>query len=202
MDLFGVSDSFVEAYVRHTQRNTTKVISGKNPQWDQVFIMPVHSPTHQHLKFALWDYDAISPNDEIGRCELAISDLPEESSQDLWLDVINEGEEEQKAAKTGEDGIQYRKRDRAVRALAKPVTGHSVRKTALHVRVHWRRWTDEETQFIKYAAKTGMRKALASSRGRSLDPDLKKMLMSGTVNVTMQQCTGIDVHGLLRKPQL
>ena len=202
MDLFGGSDTFVESYVRHTQRNTTKILTGKNPKWDQVFVMPVHSPTHQRLKIALWDYDPISPNDEIGRCELSIKDLPESSAQDMWLDVINEGEEQQQAAKHGEDGIQYRKRDRAVRALAKPVAGHSTKKTELHVKVHWRRWTDEETEFIKRAAKSGMRRALETPQGRSLDPDMKNMLMSGTLNVTMQQCSGLDVRGLLRKPQL
>lgn len=39
----------------------------------------------------LMDYDDFNPDDEIGRCELALKDLGEET-QDLWLDVDMQAE--------------------------------------------------------------------------------------------------------------
>lgn len=203
MDMFGHADTLVEAYVRHTQRNTTKVVSGKDPKWEnEVFTMPVHSVQHQKLKFALWDYDALSPNDEIGRCEIAIKEIPEGQAQDLWLDVTNESEEEQHAAKNGERGIQYSRGERALRALAKPVAGHTTKKTKLHVRVHWRTWNDEETKFIAHATKHGVRKTVLSQHGPGLDSAFKEMLLGGAVHVTVQQCKGLDVHGWLQRPSV
>ena len=204
MDIFGSSDVFVESYVRHSQRNKTSVVTGKHPTWEnEVHTMPVHSIQHQKLKFALWDYDTVSPNDEIGRCEIAIKDIPEGHAQDLWLDVVSDSEQEQQAAKNGERGIQYSRGERALRAMAKPVAGHSVKKTQLHVRVHWRTWSEEETEFIKNALKHGIRKYVLSQRGgQGLDPGFKDMLLSGAVNVTVQQCKGLDVHGLLQRPSV
>jgi hypothetical protein len=202
MDFFGAgADTFVECYVRHTQRNKTSVISGTHPIWkNEAFVMPLHSKQHQKLRFALFDYDAISPNDEIGRCEIAILDLPEEQTQDLWLDIYNESEEEQHAAKNGQRGIQYSRGERALRALAKPFAGHSTKKTQLHVQVHWRTWTDLETQFIKYAMKHGIRKSVLNQQG--LDPGLREMLLSGAVHVAVQQCRGLNIHGFLQRPSV
>jgi hypothetical protein len=203
MDMFGHADTFVEVYLRHTQRDTTKIVSGKHPTWeDEVFVMPVHSKQHQKLKFALWDYDPLSPNDEIGRCEIAIKDIPEGQTQDLWLDVHNEGEEEQQAAKSGERGIQYSKGQRAVQALAKPVTSQPSKGTQVHVRLHWRTWTEEETEFIKHAIRNGVRKTVMGQHAQSLRPGLKEMLLSGAVHVTMQQCKGLNVHGLFFRPSV
>lgn len=203
MDMFGSSDTFVETYVRHTQRNKTKVVTGKNPEWEhEVFVMPVHSKQHQKLKFALWDYDNLSPNDEIGRCEIAIKDIPEGKTKDLWLDVISESEEEQQAAKTGERGLQFSKGERALRALAKPVAGHTTKNTQLHVSVQWRTWNDEETEFVAEATKHGVRKTVFSDHGRALDPGFKEMLLSGAVHVTAQQCKKLDVSGWLQRPSV
>jgi C2 domain len=203
MDMFGHADTFVECYVRHSQRNKTKVISGKHPQWeDEVFVMPVHSKQHQKLKFALWDYDSVSPNDEIGRCEIAILDIPEGETKDLWLEVVNDSEEEQQAAKNGERGLQYSRGERALRALAKPVAGHTTKKTQLHVRVQWRSWDDEETEFIMKAMKHGVKKTVMSQDGQKFDSNFTNMLMSGAIHVTVQQCKGLDVHGLLQRPSV
>ena len=40
----------------------------------------------------LWDYDPWSPNDEIGRCTVRVSDLAPGQTQDLWLDVRSHSE--------------------------------------------------------------------------------------------------------------
>lgn len=40
----------------------------------------------QRLTCILMDYDDFNPDDEIGRCELPIKDISEET-QDIWLDV-------------------------------------------------------------------------------------------------------------------
>lgn len=42
----------------------------------------------------LWDYDPYSPNDEIGRCEVKLSELEAGRSLDLWLDVVSHSEPE------------------------------------------------------------------------------------------------------------
>lgn len=203
MDTFGHADTFVEVYLRHAQRDTTKIVSGKHPTWkNEVFVMPVHSKQHQSLKFALWDYDAFSPNDEIGRCEIAIKDIPEGQAQDLWLDVYNESEEEQKAAKTGEKGLKLSKGQRALRAMATPFTSHPIKGTQLHVKLLWRTWTDEETEFIKHAIRNGVRKTVMSREAQPFDSGFKEMLLSGVVHVTVQQCKGLDVHGLLFRPSV
>ena len=204
MDLFGSSDTFVEAYIRHSQRNITAVCSGKHPKWEnEVFVMPLHSIEHQRLRFILSDQDVIA-NDEIGRCELNFRShgVPENETRDVWLDVVNEGEEEEQAAKHGERGVQLRKRDRALRAVVKPSGCGSKKTCKLHVRVKWRRWNDEETEFIKDATRRGVRAALGSPRGRGLDPELREMMLSGAVHVTLQKCKKLDVHGLLWRPSM
>lgn len=196
------ADNFVEMYISHTRRHRTSIVEGKNPRFDDVFAMPLHSQEHQKLRFTLWDYDAFSPDDEIGRCDIAISDLQEGEAHDLWLDVENEGEKKQKEAKQGEGPTQYSMGDRALRALAKPVAGHSVKKTQLHVKVHWRRWSDEEQQVINAAVKHGIRRALETPEGGRLDPDVKEMLMAGDLQVTVKTCNRIKVHGFFKRPSV
>jgi len=203
MELFGYSDTFVETYVRNAQRNKTNIVSGKHPTWEnEVFVMPVHSKQHQKLKFALWDYDPLSPNDEIGRCEIAVKDIPEGQAQDLWLDVHNESEEEQQAAKKGEKGLKVSKGQRAVSALVTPATSQPSKGTQLHAKVHWRTWTEEETEFIRHAIRNGVRKTVISQHAQSINSGLKEMLLTGAVHLTVQQCKGLNVHGLLLRPSV
>ena len=204
MDLFGWSDTFVEVFVRHTQRNRTQVCPGKAPEWDEEFVLPVHSVAHQKLRFALWDYDAFSPDDEIGRCEVALADLEERKTHDLWLDVVNEGEEEQAAAKAKRSEQrwgQFCSRDRFLRGAVKPA-GSAAHKPSLHVSVMWRPWTPQETAFVKEAVKQGVRRALGTPEAAGVDPELKKLLMSGTLLVTVKKCSRLDVHGLLWRPSV
>ena len=47
MDMLGGSDTFVEAYMRHTQRLATATARGKKPAWGDEFVMPIHSLAHQ-----------------------------------------------------------------------------------------------------------------------------------------------------------
>lgn len=54
MDMFGSSDTFVEAYVGHGSRKETRIVKGRNPKWDKVFRFPVHVPEFQKVQFVLW----------------------------------------------------------------------------------------------------------------------------------------------------
>lgn len=47
----------------------------------------------QILTCILMDYDAFNPDDEIGRCELSLKDLGEET-KDIWLDVDVDAEDD------------------------------------------------------------------------------------------------------------
>jgi hypothetical protein len=210
MDLLGGSDTFVEAYIRHSQRHTTKVISGtRHPRWDDEFLFPVHSVAHQKLRFVLWNYDALSPNDEIGRCEISVRVLSEGHAgdaggqgQDIWLDAVSEGEEERKAAKKGDRGIQFSTKDKMLRALAKPVAGHSTRHCALKVNIFWRRWTEEEGEFIQRAVRRGVRRSLEAPGGRDVAPSLRELLLGGAVHAVARSVRGSDTRGLLGRPSL
>lgn len=43
----------------------------------------------QALTAILYDFDALNPDDEIGRVSIPVRDLPHEQKQDLWLDVFD-----------------------------------------------------------------------------------------------------------------
>lgn len=49
-----------------------------------------HCPSPQTL--IVWDYDPWSPNDEIGRCEIKLTELAPGQTKDLWLDVVSHSE--------------------------------------------------------------------------------------------------------------
>lgn len=59
----------------------------------------------QILTCVLLDYDDFNPDDEIGRCELPLKDLTEET-QDLWLEVDMEA-----------DGVNEDTHDQSVQLL-------------------------------------------------------------------------------------
>ena len=69
--------------------------------------------------------------------QVAVSELEQNRWHDMWLSVRSEGEEEREKSKGG----------RMLQAMAKPST--SVANCFLRVRVQWRKWTDQEADFIK-----------------------------------------------------
>lgn len=96
MDIISQSDPYVRCFVRYTtQLRTSTKDNNANPTWNENFKLLVHDPDHQVLTCILMDYDDFNPDDEIGRCELPMKGLTEET-KDLWLDVdMNaEGDEE------------------------------------------------------------------------------------------------------------
>ncbi len=142
-----------------------------------------------------------SPNDEIGICEVALTDIPEgREPQDMWLSVYSDKEKEQMKMKSEESSTRLRKRDRAIQTLLAPNTRRSTKRTALHVEVGWRRWTQDEEQLIQKAIEWGARHVLDSEHARNVDPALRQQLLSGTLLVTVQQCTGLRIaHGFLMR---
>ena len=146
------------------------------------------------------DYDAFSPNDEIGICKIPFTDVPEGEPQDMWLNVYSHEEKEHQKAKQGKSNIELRKRDRALEAVLAPKGGHSTEKTLLHIKVAWRRWTPQEREVINNAVTQGSRQVLESDAARAIDPELRKELLSGNVNLTVQQCFNLPTaNGFLRR---
>lgn len=47
----------------------------------------------QSLNAILLDFDALNPDDEIGRVSVPIRDLPNQEKQDLWLDIFDYAED-------------------------------------------------------------------------------------------------------------
>jgi hypothetical protein len=66
----------------------------------------------------------------------------------------------------------------------------------------WRTWNDEEQQLLKEVGKKGIKRALQSPQAASIDPELKKLLWSGLVHVTVHRCKGLHVSGLLMRPSV
>ena len=61
----------------------------------------------QRLTCILMDYDDFNPDDEIGRCELPIKDISEET-QDIWLDVdMNAEGDEDNNQKVGQNNLTF-----------------------------------------------------------------------------------------------
>lgn len=128
-----------------------------------------------------------------------MTDVPEGEPQDMWLSVYSHEEKEQEKVKKGESNIELRKRDRVLQSVLAPKGGHSTEKTSLHIKVGWRRWTQQEEEIIHKAVIRGARQVLQSDR--KIDPALRQQLLSGSVNVTVQQCYNLRVgHTFLKRP--
>lgn len=211
MDIIGATDGFVELYMRNSERHKTAVKQGKNPKWDEKFVLPVHAPDHQKLQFILYDEDVIMPNDTIGRSQIDLSSLEQGKVHDLWLDVVNQDEEEREKAKQGDENAlsAVGKRATALMKIAAPVVGHSTKDCKLHVRLAWRTWSKAEEQFIKDVSRKGVERALQtrqrpsygsgggsdSAAGGEIDSELETMVWSGLFTVTVKRCRGLKVSG-------
>ncbi|GAB4823698.1 hypothetical protein N2152v2_010744 [Parachlorella kessleri] len=197
MDFLSGSDAFVEFYVRSTERNRTQTISARHPRWRESFEMPIHVPEHQKLTMVLWDYDPYSPNDEIGRCELDVSELQPGQTADMWLDVVSHSEEEQDRMKH-----DMRKRDRALRDVAKPFVHHSTKGTQLHVKATFLKFSDEEEHLIVRGHRQGMEALLASPDGQRIDRRLHNILLSGKLLVKVPRADNIDASSMFGRPSI
>ncbi|KAK9824188.1 hypothetical protein WJX72_008409 [[Myrmecia] bisecta] len=88
MDIFGKCDPFVRLYTRDKRKLKSQVKSRTyHPVWEENFQLLVHEPDHQALTCILYDWDRLSPSDEIGRVVIPVRDLPHAEPQDLELEV-------------------------------------------------------------------------------------------------------------------
>lgn len=198
MDLLTSSSPYVELYARTSQRRLTSTKSHtKHPRWHESFELPIHTPDTQELTLTLFDYDWASANDEIGRATLKIADLPPGQSQDLWLDVGSQGEEEMAAAKQ-----DMGKRQRAEVAAAKPFTKRSTKKCKLHVKATYLAFTDAEEKLIVQGRKQGMRRMLDSPQGRQMSPHLRNLMLSGSLVVRVPRADNLPVSSLIGRPSV
>jgi hypothetical protein len=44
------------------------------------------------LECILWDYDQFTPNDEIGRAQIKLTDLQKGDWRDMWVDITSKSE--------------------------------------------------------------------------------------------------------------
>ncbi|KAK9843817.1 hypothetical protein WJX81_007480 [Elliptochloris bilobata] len=88
MDIFSKTDPFVKLYVRkRNQRRSRTVPNSLHPKWEEDFMILVHEPEAEKLTIALYHRSAFGPADEIGRCQVPISNLAPGEPRDLWLDL-------------------------------------------------------------------------------------------------------------------
>ncbi|KAL4853047.1 Synaptotagmin-2 [Chlorella vulgaris] len=89
MDLLSRSDPYLELFVRSKNKVKTQCIQhSSNPQWQETFNLLVHYPESQRLVAVLFDYDVFDRDDEIGRVEVPLRDLPRGQEVDEWYDVV------------------------------------------------------------------------------------------------------------------
>lgn len=94
MDMFTDSDCFVKLFTRDKNVLKSQVKqNSKHPRWNEEFKLLVHEPDYQSLNAILLDFDALNPDDEIGRVSVPIRDLPNQEKQDLWLDIFDYAED-------------------------------------------------------------------------------------------------------------
>lgn len=148
------------------------------------------------------DYDTYSTNDEIGKCQVAISDIPENEKKEMWLSVESEEKIQQEKLKDQKNAIGGRKRDRVFQNIVMSGAPPSTKKTELFVRIHWRRWDEQEQDIINEAVRVGAWRMLESKKGASCSRELRKLLLSGTVSITVKKCRGLQVHGILQRPSI
>lgn len=188
---------FVEAFVRHTQRHRTAVAEKKvrNPTWNEVFNMPIHEPEYQELVVTLIDFDKFTSNDIIGHFSVPISELPENEMKDMWVNVESEGKEQAEK--------QKREAKSKTEKVAAGVAAHKKAKMCqLHIKVHYRRWTESETSIIAKGSREGIRNLLKSPQGKQVDRDLRNLLQSGALVVQIKRCEGLEASGILFKPKV
>jgi hypothetical protein len=199
---------FVEAFVRHTQRHCTAVAEKKvrNPTWNEVFNMPVHEPEYQELILMLIDFDKFTSNDIIGHVKFPISELPENEEKDMWVDVEAEGKEQaekqKKEAKSKTEKIAAGVAAHQKAKTAGGSKGKEKNKCQLHIKLHYRTWTELETRLIAKGSREGIRNLLKSPQGKQVDPDLRNLLQCGALVVKIKRCEGLEASGIIFKPKV
>lgn len=220
----------MEVFVRASQHHTCSIQTGHSPTWNEVFTMPVHSIEHQRVKYVLWDWDAVSPNDEIGSCQVDVTSLIEGEVKDVWLDVAGHGsvgDSSRDDACRHRDGPSGTTSTTAAAADKGSVKAKGVARffmlswfstpmkstmqkerknkqtCRLHVRLLLRKWTEQEHAMIHRAKRVGIRRFLMETEeGRGMDQQLRALLAGGVLRVVVHRCSGLHMHRVFFRPSV
>ncbi|ONH75097.1 Tricalbin-3, partial [Pichia kudriavzevii] len=76
-DRNGYSDPYVEGYINQKHLFKSKTIKKTlNPEWNEVFKVPIKSKTRQSLTLFVWDWDLAGDNDPLGNVTIPLKNLP------------------------------------------------------------------------------------------------------------------------------
>ena len=205
MDLFSPSDPYVKVFTRVGRQVSTQVIQNTTkPQWDEKFLLLVHHPDIQELTAILTDYDIFNQDDEIGRVEINIKDLPRGETVDKWYEVHRAGKEKKK--KDGGNGGNELKRGVeqmqrvAARAISPAVSsrlqggGRLHKPCRLHLRMTYVDFSKEEVDKATKGHLEGGRgeESVAIARQLGLSPALQRIVGGGVLYVRIRTATDID----------
>lgn len=207
MDLLSKTDPFVVLSVREKNRVKTQVLENTHrPVWDEDFSLLVHYPDTQVLTARVYDYDAFDNDDEIGRAEVALRDLPRGREVDRWLTV----EPPHQEGKPASQKYHVTAGQKAVGALIRPwdtakMLGGGKRKgkreCRLHLKLTFLEFKEEEVEAALAMHQNGqLGRSGDSAMGEALSqasPAVRKALQGGVLVLRV-----LRVESLAGKPLL
>jgi hypothetical protein len=189
MDWFGKADPYLELFVRQRRKHKTSVKPNTyNPRWEENFELLVHDPDHQKLTCILKERDIVGSDEEVGRMQVPIKDLPEGDTEDYWLDLGPPGSNGPTSiVDRGLQGV------RSVTRLARwlvhvPCTGQK-EPPKLHLQLTYYRVGAEMVK-----AATGESHGIHEEGHEDLDPRIINMLRGGVLFVKIKK--GMDLGPL------
>ncbi|CAL5226034.1 g8845 [Coccomyxa viridis] len=88
MDWLSKTDAYVKIYISGRRNRFTRVVwNSLNPRWNEEFELLVHDPEHETITCVLMNRSNVGADEEIGRVEVSLRELPSADTRDLWLAV-------------------------------------------------------------------------------------------------------------------
>lgn len=203
MDLLSPSDPYVRLFTRAGRQVTTQIIENcSRPRWNERFLLLVHHPEAQDLTAVLMDYDTFNQDDEIGRVEVPVRELPQGVTVDRWFEVLPAGEAAAAGGKLGAAGekltqvfarafapLGKKGEDGEAGAEDAPKSGSHHRPCRLHLRLTY-------LEFPKAFKGPTVGGATADvQRLDQLSPAVRRVLSGGVLYVRVRCAEDLDFSG-------